>query len=201
MSSHSTADLAHPVLARVGSALADYTASLAEAEATVRRAAVAVVLRPAVDDVELLLIQRAEYAGDPWSGQIALPGGRANPDDASLVHTAMRETLEETALDLAASGRLLGTLDELYPRTPVLPPIVVRPHVFAYTGDAPLAPSAEVARAFWVPLRTLRNPATTQESRIRVREAWWRVPSFVVDGKVIWGMTERMLRQFLALSA
>lgn len=201
MSNSSAADLGHPGLIRIGDVLAGYAPSVAAAEDTVRRAAVALVLRSAVDDLELLLIQRAEYAGDPWSGQIALPGGRANPDDASLVHTAMRETLEETALDLGTGGRLLGTLDELYPRTPVLPPIVVRPHVFAYRGDGPITPSAEVARAFWVPLRTLRDPATTQESRIRVRDAWWRVPSFVVEGKVIWGMTERMLRQFLALSA
>jgi 8-oxo-dGTP pyrophosphatase MutT (NUDIX family) len=200
MSSNPAADLGHPALTRVGAALGGYAAAVAAAEPTVRRAAVAVVLRPTLDDLELLLIQRAEYEGDPWSGQIALPGGRANPDDASLVHTAMRETMEETALDLEAGGRLLGTLDELYPRTPVLPPIVVRPHVFAYTADAPITPSAEVARAFWVPLRTLRDPATTQESRIRVRDAWWRVPSFVVEGKVIWGMTERMLRQFLTLA-
>jgi 8-oxo-dGTP pyrophosphatase MutT (NUDIX family) len=186
-------------LARLEAALRAREAMLAEAEATVRRAAVALVLRPRETELDLLLIERAVFAGDPWSGQVALPGGRANASDASLMHTAMRETLEETGLDLAGGARLLGQLDELHPRTPVLPPIVVRPHVFALEADQPLAASDEVAHAFWVPLTMLRDPATTQESRIRVRDAWWRVPSFVVESRVVWGMTERMLRQLLSL--
>lgn len=171
----------------------------AEAAPEVRRAATALVLRPGVAGLDLLLIQRAVYEGDPWSGQVALPGGRHDAADATLVDTAVRETREETGLDLAAGGRLLGLLDELHPRTPVLPPIVVRPHVFVLEADQPLAASDEVAHAFWVPLTVLRDPATTRESRIRVREAWWRVPSFVVEERVVWGMTERMLRQLLAL--
>jgi 8-oxo-dGTP pyrophosphatase MutT (NUDIX family) len=186
-------------VARLAGALAGRVPVLADADPTVRRAAVALVLRPSAVGLQLLLIQRAIFEGDPWSGQVALPGGRANASDASLVHTAMRETHEETGLDLARDGRLLGQLDELHPRTPVLPPIVVRPHVFALAGNPPLTPSDEVAHAFWVPLNTLRDPATTQESRIRVRDAWWRVPSFVVESRVVWGMTERMLRQLLAL--
>lgn len=186
-------------LARLEAALATRPAALADADASVRRAAVALVLRPRDTALDLLLIQRAVFEGDPWSGQVALPGGRANAADASLVHTAMRETHEETGLDLARGARLLGQLDELHPRTPVLPPIVVRPHVFALAADQPLTISDEVAHAFWVPLATLRDPATAQESRIRVRDAWWRVPSYVVESRVVWGMTERMLRQLLTL--
>lgn len=194
-----TPDVADRELQRLARALAQREAARADAEAAVRRAAVALILRPGAAGLDLLLIQRAVFEGDPWSGQVALPGGRASRDDASLAHTAMRETLEETGLDLAAGGRLLGELDELHPRTPVLPPIVVRPHVFALATDAPLVVSHEVAEAFWVPLAALRDPATTRESRIRVREHWWRVPSFVLGERVVWGMTERMLRQLLAL--
>ncbi|MCU0622256.1 MAG: CoA pyrophosphatase [Gemmatimonadaceae bacterium] len=186
-------------LDRLAAALAVRPPVLADAEPTVRRAATALILRHGAGGLELLLIQRAVFEGDPWSGQVALPGGRADAADASLVHTAMRETREETGLDLAAGGRLLGQLDELHPRTPVLPPIVVRPHVFALERDQPILTSREVAEAFWVPLAVLRDPATTQESRIRVRDAWWRVPSFVVQERVVWGMTERMLRQLLGL--
>jgi 8-oxo-dGTP pyrophosphatase MutT (NUDIX family) len=186
-------------LARVSQALGGRVPQMAHAAPDTRRAAVAIILRPTADDLEVLLIQRAVYLGDPWSGQVAFPGGRHDATDPSLVHTAERETREETGLDLSAGGQLLGTLDELHPRTPALPPIVVRPHIFAFTERPVLTPSDEVAHAFWVPLRQLRAPETTQESRVLVRGAWWRVSSFVVEGRVIWGMTEHMLRQLLGL--
>ena len=164
-----------------------------------RRAAVALVLRPdARDDLELLFIKRAEFAGDPWSGQIAFPGGRHEPQDASLRETAIRETREELGLDLALHGRVLGTLDDLYPRTPVLPPILVRPYVFLAAPVAPLAPSHEVALAFWVPLAALAAPEASVLSTVRPRGAEMLVSSVVHGGHTIWGMTERMLRELLA---
>ncbi|MCA9764471.1 MAG: NUDIX domain-containing protein, partial [Gemmatimonadetes bacterium] len=58
-----------------------------------RQAAVALLLVPAPD--RLLLIRRADRLGDPWSGHLALPGGRQEPADASLLETAIRETAEE----------------------------------------------------------------------------------------------------------
>ena len=76
-----------------------------------RLAAVAAVLR-VVDEPELLFIKRAEVAHDPWSGHVAFPGGRMEPDDESLEATAIRETFEELSLDLKA-GQMLGRLDDL----------------------------------------------------------------------------------------
>ena len=64
-------------------------------------AAVALVLRQA-PALELLLIKRSSSEDDPWSGQMALPGGRRDPADAGLQHTAIRETHEEVGLDLRA---------------------------------------------------------------------------------------------------
>src|SRR5438093_2935884 len=96
-------------------------------------AAVAVVLHDGNDGIEALCIHRAVRAGDVWSGQIAFPGGRRDPGDADLLATAIRETMEEVGVDLSSAERL-GVLDDLYPRTPVLPPVVVRPFVFALTS-------------------------------------------------------------------
>lgn len=145
--------------------------------------------------LELLLIQRAERTGDPWSGQVALPGGRRSAGDATLQDTAMRETLEETGLDLATHGLVLGSLDELRPRTPALPPIIVTPFVAVAPPDLPLQISDELADAFWAPWSTFADPAHVDESTVHVRGMSWRVSSYLLGERVVWGMTERMLRQ------
>ena len=190
------ATLLEPLVQRV----AALTPALAVAAPDVRRAAVAAVLRPdAHGSADLLFIQRAVYEGDPWSGQVAFPGGRLEPDDASLVETAVRETREELGGDLTGAARLVGTLDEIHPRTPLLPPIVVRPHVFVLHRDLDLAPTAEVAAAFWVPLATLLDPATRGRRTVEVRGARFDMMAFAVGDRVIWGMTERILSQLLGL--
>ena len=148
-----------------------------------------------VPTLEVLLIQRAERQGDPWSGQIALPGGRQDPVDATLQDTAIRETREETGIDLAANGLVLGTLDELRPRTPVLPPIIVTPFVAIVPADIPILVGDELADAFWTPWSIFADPTRIDESTVQVRGAAWRVTSYSVGERVVWGMTERMLRQ------
>lgn len=188
------------LLARLEHAVAAHHASRADAADDVRRAAVAAILR--ADDTgsaDLLFIKRAVFEGDPWSGQIALPGGRHEPADASLVDTAMRETHEEIGADLASVARLVGALDELHPRTSVLPPIVVRPHVFVAEHPIVLSLSDEVADAFWVPLVTLLDPSTHRASEVTPRGYRMRVPSYVVGEHVIWGMTERILDGLLGM--
>ena len=148
-----------------------------------------------VPELEVLLIQRAERQGDPWSGQIALPGGRQDPVDATLQDTAIRETREETGIDLAANGVVLGTLDELRPRTPVLPPIIVTPFVAIVPADITIQVGDELADAFWTPWSVFADPTRIDESTVQVRGAAWRVTSYAVGERVVWGMTERMLRQ------
>lgn len=194
--------LRHPDVARVAERLAERgTAPEAMAgDPRARRAAVALIMRlGGGGEPEVLMIERAVYAGDPWSGHIALPGGREEPGDASLVHTAIRETREETAVDLASRGHVLGALDALEPRTPVLPPILIAPFVAVAEPDVRVVTSPEVAQAFWVPVALLRDPATTRDVELVIRGAPRRVPSFGYEGHTIWGLTERILRQFLAL--
>ena len=76
-----------------------------------REAAVALVLQPQVSGLRALFILRAKKEGDPWSGQMALPGGHREAIDADLVETARRETQEEIGLDLNQAGRYLGRFD------------------------------------------------------------------------------------------
>lgn len=157
-------------------------------------AAVAVVLVPSPDAV--LLIRRAERASDPWSGHMALPGGRRAEEDADLAATAMRESREEVGLCLARSG-LLGSLDDVVPRTPVLPPIAVRPYVFVLSERPPLVPNPEVAALRWVQLDRLLHPETYHSVRLQIRGESRDVPAYELDDAIVWGMTERIMTSLL----
>ena len=187
----------HPLLDRIDAALRARPARAAGLDGDPARAAVALAFRSDRDEPELLFIRRAEREDDPWSGQIALPGGRWSPDDDSLEATALRETLEETGLDVRRTGTVLGVLDELRPRTATLPPIVVTPFVAVVEPPPVLHLSTEVADAFWVPWSLFTDPAYDRESEVRVRGATFRTPSFVLGEHVVWGMTERILRQLI----
>jgi 8-oxo-dGTP pyrophosphatase MutT (NUDIX family) len=165
-----------------------------------RPAAVALVLLEGPDGLEILLIRRAERADDPWSGQIAFPGGRYDVGDRDLEATAIRETREETGVDLSRAEPL-GALDDLYPRTSLLPPVVVRPFVFALTRRAALFPSDEVQRAFWLPLGRLSEPGVRRDVTVTVRDGARTLPAYLVDDDMIWGMTERILTPFVDLVA
>lgn len=169
--------------------------------ADARPAAVALVLLDGnqTTGLEILLIRRAERADDPWSGQIAFPGGRYEPDDPHLLATAIRETREETGVDLT-SAEQLGPLDDLYPRTPTLPPVVVRPFVFVLgRRPPPLVPSDEVQRAFWLPLSRLEETGVRREITLTLRGVERTFPAYLVDDELIWGMTERILTPFIEL--
>jgi 8-oxo-dGTP pyrophosphatase MutT (NUDIX family) len=190
--------LAHPLVARLAASLAERPGEQLALSDPLRRAAVALIIRlTAVGALEFLLIRRAEYAGDPWSGQIALPGGRREPGDASLVDTAIRETREETGIDLAAHGRIIGRLDELQPSNPVLPAIAIAPYVAVLAGPMETMLSAEVSGVFWVPLDVLRDARSWSQVTIEIRGMRREFPGFVYEGNVVWGLTERILTQFL----
>jgi 8-oxo-dGTP pyrophosphatase MutT (NUDIX family) len=167
---------------------------------TAREAAVAAVFRVVAEGPELLFIKRAEHEGDPWSGHMAFPGGRRDLEDESLESTVVRETLEELALDLR-QGQLLGRVDDLAPLSPALPPILIRPFVAVVAADVTFVPSHEVAATFWVPVSALRHPGSQAEHVMSINGAPARFPGFRVAEHIVWGLTDRILRQVLALLA
>jgi 8-oxo-dGTP pyrophosphatase MutT (NUDIX family) len=162
------------------------------------RAAVAIVLAPGPADLELLLIRRAERAADPWSGHMALPGGRADPGDHDLSTTARRETAEETGVVLAADT-LLGELDDLAPPRRRLPPLVVRPFVFALPARPAVAVDAnEVAYHRWVPLADFSSARA--DEIVEVGGERRSVPGYRFGEDFVWGLTHRILEPFLAIA-
>jgi 8-oxo-dGTP pyrophosphatase MutT (NUDIX family) len=190
--------LAQPSVVRLRSALDSHIAVEAEEEEGVRKAAVALIFRLGADNaLELLFIKRAEYEGDPWSGQIAFPGGRVEPADVSLAATAIREACEETGIDLAREGMMIGKLDDLRPRTAKLPPIMVRPYVALLERSEPLVLSTEVAASFWLPFAALDHTESWHEDTVFARGIQLNARVFEHEGHVVWGMTERILSQLL----
>src|SRR5256885_7989424 len=143
-------------LAAVRQALVGHHPQPAQA-AGARPAAVSLVLVEGAEGAEILLIKRAERPGDPWSGQIAFPGGRRDPRDRDLVGTAMRETREETGVELAAAERL-GGLDDLAPRSTKLPPVILRPFLVALPRRPVLTANAAASRSLWESLTRLSHP-------------------------------------------
>jgi len=188
--------LPHPLsprLAGLGARLASHR-PITDGDASLLWAAVAIVVVPSPDAV--LLIRRAERAGDPWSGHMALPGGRREPGDDDLLATAVRETREEVGFALLRSN-LLGSLDDVVPRTPVLPPVAVRPFVFSLAARPPLVPNPEVAAVRWVHLDHLLHPETYHSVRLEIRGEHRDVPAFQIEDAIVWGMTERILSALL----
>jgi 8-oxo-dGTP pyrophosphatase MutT (NUDIX family) len=162
-----------------------------------REAAVALLVRPRVS-LEVLLIRRAELHGDPWSGHVALPGGRRSAEDVDLLETACRETLEEVNIPVHRVGTFLGALDEVAPSSPRLPPILVAPFVLAVPPDTDATPDPrEVQAAFWVPLDALRDHSAASEILIEGDAGPVSFPSLTWEDYVIWGLTYRILQQFI----
>lgn len=161
------------------------------------QAAVSLVLRGG-DALDVLLIKRAHHDGDPWSGHMALPGGRRDPDDATLADTAMRETREETGVDLERTGQPLGRLAVVAPQSVRLPRITIAPFVFAVPeGTGARVASREVDAVHWVPLDELRRPETAGTVEIALPGGGRSFPCLNVAGDVVWGLTYRILTDFL----
>jgi len=166
-------------------------------EGEVIQASVAVVLR-ARDPLEVLLIKRATSERDPWSGHMALPGGRRDESDAEALDTARRETLEETAVDLVGQGTPLGRLDDVWPSSPRLPTLSISPFVFGVPAEVSASvASREVEQVFWISIDELRAPETLSAISIPLPGGSRDFPSFFLEGEHVWGLTYRILEQFL----
>jgi 8-oxo-dGTP pyrophosphatase MutT (NUDIX family) len=184
-------------LAKIQQALAEYRPQLIAGENR-GRAAVAVVFRDDAGPMELLLIERANREGDPWSGDIAFPGGRIDEGDASPQAAAERETLEEVGLSLDAAASL-GRLDDLFGMKTTTSGIVVSAFVYHVHQPSVLTPNHEVQRAFWFPVDALLD---RRRHIAYLEERGLRSPGIVVadEGRrVVWGLTYRFLVHFLEI--
>jgi 8-oxo-dGTP pyrophosphatase MutT (NUDIX family) len=165
-----------------------------------RFAAVAVILRDRGGEAEVLLIRRATKEGDPWSGHMAFPGGRQDPTDRDLLHTALRETEEEVGVRLQPDEHLVGRLDDLRAVARGVPvSLVIAPFVFTIHDDPVLVPRVEeVEEVVWAQLSELAGGTLDTKYGYLHEGETLELPGYDVGGRVVWGMTHRMLVALLA---
>lgn len=146
----------------------------------------------------LLIMRRAERAGDPWSGQVSFPGGRVQPDDADTRAAALRELHEETALAPDASFVPIGRLSDLLTREHGRHrPMVVTPYVYRVPRALAVAPSEEAARLWWEPLATLVDPERQRSQVWRVAGLPLPFPAIEVGGARLWGLSLMMVKELV----
>lgn len=181
----------------IQNALAQHAPAAGPSRLDRNRTAVALVLAGVEPDLHMCVIRRADRDGDPWSGDMALPGGRAAPEDASLQETAERETREEVGLVLTPARRL-GALPEisilLRGRDRLL---FLAPFVY-YLGPrlAPLTPNNEVGAVYWIPLAHLWNEHNATSLNLPTRDVSLWYPAIGYRQEVVWGITHRVLMLF-----
>jgi 8-oxo-dGTP pyrophosphatase MutT (NUDIX family) len=161
-----------------------------------RRAAVAMLLRPSRDGPDVLFIERARHERDPWSGHMAFPGGRVDPDDADARAAAERETLEEVGVRLQ-DARLLGRLDDKQGNPRTRPGLVIS--AFVYALPAPpdeLVLNYEVADALWFPVRDLLEPRHHVLYPARNALEFPGIQVGRPERHVVWGLTYSFLESF-----
>ena len=167
---------------------------------TRRHAAVAILLTEADQRPEVLFIRRAEYAGDPWSGDVAFPGGGIEPQDEGAQQAAERETWEEIGLQLAPQ-QCLGQLDDL---AGAYLPIRISSFVYRLAEKPQLKFNGEVVDSFWVPLETLQSCDRNQEQTFTYRGNTRSHPTVDLSGfceHYLWGISYRILQQLFSLIA
>lgn len=165
----------------------------------------AVALIEALDETgnpALLFIQRASRDGDPWSGDMAFPGGRMHPEDQAPLETAIRETREEAGLDLKRHGRLICRMsDRLTRQHSRWRPMVVTPYLFAWSAAGQTPPVAslnhEVQTAVWVPKRVLASPEYRAIRPFATPLGTLKLPCCRYRGFCIWGLSFGLVTEYL----
>ena len=165
------------------------------------RSAVALIERQHENgEPALLFIQRARRAGDPWSGDMGFPGGRMQPEDSEPRQAAIRETLEETGLNLEQHGRLRCRLsDRLTRQHSRWRPMVVTPYLFAWSGSPEVVLNHEVEAAVWVPRRVLESAEYRSIRIFPTPLGNLKLPCCRYEGYCIWGLSFSLLEEYLKL--
>ena len=152
-------------------------------------AAVALLLKPVDQDLKVLFVKRVENPADPWSGQMAFPGGKRDAKDQNLKQTVVRETLEETNINLLDRCRFLGVMETL--RSKQRPEMKILPFVVLLEHEPSIKLNEELEGFVWISSEELVKHKGT------VKFSFGEFPAYIVGNSVIWGLTYRILEKFV----
>ena len=174
-----------------------YTSEALKFSNSFRQSAVGILLYPKDSSIHSILIQRPEYDGN-HSNQLAFPGGKMDPDDPDLIHTARRECFEEVALPFG-TGKLIGELTQVY--IPVSN-FLVQPYLFFMEELPPLTPDQrEVKSIISFDIFKLTKDEILKSTDIHISKGLIRknVPYYDINGHIVWGATAMMLSELKVL--
>ncbi len=160
-------------------------------EAEEADAAVALLLKSADQVLKVFLVKRVETPTDPWSGQMSLPGGKRDAEDENLKQTVVRETLEETNINLLYRCHFLGVMKPL--RSTLRPEMKILPFVVLLDHEPAIKLNEELKWFVWIPLEELAQKEST------VKFDFGEFPAYHVGNSVIWGLTYRILKKFMEI--
>jgi 8-oxo-dGTP pyrophosphatase MutT (NUDIX family) len=157
--------------------------------------------------IEVLMMQRAVRAGDPWSGHMAFPGGKLEDSDNSLKSCAIREVYEEIGLHLKPH-QCIGRLSDRMTRThsnrglmKVVPWVFTVPEVLQQSSSTlQFSLNHEAQSLHWIPLSLFNKENRKQlywrVGRVAGKNINLRLPKYQFEDKIIWGLSLRMLDEF-----
>jgi 8-oxo-dGTP pyrophosphatase MutT (NUDIX family) len=160
-----------------------------------RAAAVLVLFYEKAGELHLVFFQRTDTVRT-HKGQVAFPGGSADPGDANLLETALREAEEEVGIDPAK----VIVLGEMRTFDTFVSNFTVTPFVGFYpVPDPAFVPvDYEVEELKEIPLAKLRDPGNRHVGRVPGFSVPFPLPYYEVDGTIIWGASGGVVEELLA---
>ena len=156
------------------------------------KAAVAIIV---ANQTSILLLRRSHHPRDPWSGHFSFPGGRKDPQDVDLLATCLRETYEETGIQLSPRSLTAELLPAIAGHRSQLT-ILVQPFLFHLAAKPAIAlDPREIQSACWLDIDLFQHPEHHVQAEVLPQHFF---PAFPIDDYYVWGFTYKLLQRVLA---